>query len=84
MPGAGTGASSSAETAPGLTSRELPPVAPAALAPALAGLLLSDFVTVCTTDGFEAAAARLAGLSVEDAQVLRETSQLLASLDGDE
>jgi len=81
VPGAGTGASSSAETAPGLTSRELPPVAPAALAPALAGLLLSDFVTVCTTDGFEAAAARL---SVGDAQTLRETSQLLASLDGDE
>ena len=74
---AGTGASSSADAEPGLASHDDPLDASAALDPAL---LLSDFVTACTTDGFEAAAARLAGLSAEDAQMLRETSQLLGSL----
>jgi len=40
-------------------------------------LLLSDAATACTTDGFEAAVARLAGLSAEDAKMLRATSNLL-------
>jgi hypothetical protein len=54
-----------------------PQLAPAALAPGLAGLLLSDFVTACTTEGFETAAADLVGLSAEDVQALKSTTEIL-------
>ena len=64
--------------------RDTPLPAPTALSPVLAGLLLSDFVKACTTEGFETAAADLAGLSAEDAQVLSEAAVILCGVEARE